>query len=109
MTRTGSGESVSTTIVAPLPRLVTLEQLEVERLLRQYRSQHFHERALEQINWLLQWAHSLARPLRHCLSIRVYRQVLGHMRARLGASHCASETFPVTTWGARRLPARLHR
>jgi len=64
--------------------LVTLEQLEVERLLRQHRSQHFHHRALQQINWLLQWAHSLARPLRRCPSIRVYRQVLGHMRGRLG-------------------------
>jgi hypothetical protein len=64
--------------------LVTLEQLEVERLLRLHESQHFHHRALEQINWLLQWANSLARPLRHCPSIRVYRQVLGHMRARRG-------------------------
>lgn len=64
--------------------LVRLEQLEVERLLQKHRSQHFHGRAVGQINWLLQWAHSLARPLGHCPSIRVYRQVLGHMRARLG-------------------------
>ena len=64
--------------------LVTLEQLEVERLLGQYRHQHCHQRALDQINWLLQWAHSLARPLRHCPSIRLYRQVLGHTRVRLG-------------------------
>ncbi|HEY6927768.1 MAG TPA: hypothetical protein VI653_30110 [Steroidobacteraceae bacterium] len=64
--------------------LVTLEQLEVERLLREYQSQHFYPRALEQINWLLQWAHPLARALRHCPSIGIYRQVLGHTRARLG-------------------------
>jgi len=64
--------------------LVTLEQLEVERLLRQHRAQQSHHRALAQINWLLQWAHSLARPLRRCPSIKVYRQVLGHMRVRLG-------------------------
>lgn len=64
--------------------LVTLEQLEVERLLQEHQSQHFHHRALEQINWLLQWAHPLARPLRHCPSIGVYRQVLGRLRARLG-------------------------
>ena len=64
--------------------LVTLEQLEVERLLQEHHSRHFHHRALEQINWLLQWAQPLARPLRHCPSIKVYRRVLGHMRVRLG-------------------------
>lgn len=64
--------------------LVTLEQLEVERLLRQYQCQHFHHRAVEQINWLLEWAHQLAGPLRHCPSIKVYRRVLADMRARLG-------------------------
>lgn len=64
--------------------LITLEQLEVERLLRQSQSQHSHHRALQQINWLLQWAHSLTRPLRRCPSIRIYRQVLGQMRASLG-------------------------
>jgi hypothetical protein len=64
--------------------LVTLEQLEVERLLRRHQSEPFHHRALDQINWLLQRAHSLARPLRHCPSIGTFRQVLGHMRARLG-------------------------
>lgn len=63
--------------------LVTLEQLEVERLLRQPQSQHFQSRALEQINWLLQWAHPLARPLTHCPGIRIYRRVLGHMRTQL--------------------------
>lgn len=64
--------------------LVTLEQLEVERLLRQHQSQDFHHRALEQINWLLQWAHQLARPLRYCPGIKVYRQTLAPLRARLG-------------------------
>lgn len=64
--------------------LITLEQLEVERLLRQHQSRHFHYRALGQINWLLHWAHPLARPLSRCPSIRVYRGVLGQMRARLG-------------------------
>jgi hypothetical protein len=64
--------------------LVTLEQLEVERLLRQHQSQHCHGRALEQINWLLQWVHPLARPLTHCPGIGIYRQVLAHLRARLG-------------------------
>jgi len=64
--------------------LVTLEQLEVEELLRQHAGHRFHDRAIEQINRLLQWAHQLAWPLRHCPSIRLYSHVLGHMRARLG-------------------------
>ena len=64
--------------------LVTLEQLEVERLLLQHQSQDPHRRALEQINWLLQWVHPLTRPLRHCHSIRVFRQVLAQMRVSLG-------------------------
>jgi hypothetical protein len=64
--------------------LVTLEQLEVERLLRQYEWQHSQNRALAQINWLLRWAPQLTRPLRHCRSIAVFRQVLSQMRAQLG-------------------------
>ena len=64
--------------------LVTLEQLEVERLLQQHQSEDLHRRAVEQINWLLQWVHPLTRPLRHCPSISIFRQVLAQMRARLG-------------------------
>ena len=64
--------------------LVMLEQLEVEQLLRQHACHRFHYRAIAQINHLLHWAHQLAWPLRHCPSIRIYGQVLGRMRARLG-------------------------
>ena len=67
--------------------LVTLEQNEVEHLLRKHnRDAHFERRSLEQINRLLYCADLLTWPLRHCPSIRLYGQVLRQIRVKLGRS-----------------------